>query len=255
MEDLNENESFEEQVPEEARGTLVRRLLNSGADAPRVLLQTAVNANGAWAQKYAARSHAGDGADVDELVRRVIKAHAILARTEGAGVAAAISAAEATSVVGTAGTLTPATVVTGLVGDIAGLAWIQTRMILVIAALHGHDPTDAVRYREIATLMGIFGAPQADRAAKAAGKASERVLRRLILRHLKGDRLQAVKALFRMVGVNFTRTGLIKALPGINIPISALVNAQATRSLGKRAHVYYSTLPPSAGADTAFGGG
>ena len=78
-------ESFEEQVPEDERSSLVRRLLASGANAPRVLLESAIASNGEWAATYAerARGAADEETDVDELVRRVIKAHGVLARSEG----------------------------------------------------------------------------------------------------------------------------------------------------------------------------
>ena len=237
--------SFEEQVPEDERGSLVHRLLAAGANAPRELLRTAVNTNGQGAATYAERARGTGTEPTEDLVSRTIKAHTMLARSEGATLALAITAAEVTSVVGSAGTLTPGAAVGGLVGDLAGLAWIQTRMVLVVAALNGHDPRDPARYRELASLMGVYGAPQANRATKYVGKGTERVAKRLILRHLKGKRLQAVKALFDLVGIKFTRTGVLKVLPGINIPISAFVNGQATAALGKKARVYYETLPPT----------
>jgi hypothetical protein len=242
----NDSESFEEQVPEEPRKALVRRVMAAGANAPNVLLEAAIKANGQWAANYAQGVQTETRqASTEELISRAIKAHTILARSEGAGLGLAITAAEMTSVIGTAGTLTPATAAVGLAGDLVGLAWIQTRMVLVIAALSGHDPMDSARYKEMLSLMGLYGAPQADLAAKHAGKGAERVLKRLILRHLKGDNLKAVKALFDVVGIKFTRTGVLKVLPGVNVPISAVVNGRATSLLGAKARVYYATLPGS----------
>src|SRR5450759_4689005 len=145
--------SLEEQVPEDERGSLVRRLLAAGANAPRELLRTAVNTNGQWAATYAERARGTGTEPTEDLVSRTIKAHTMLARSEGATLALAITAAEVTSVVGSAGTLTPGAALGGLVGDLAGLAWIQTRMVLVVAALNGHDPRDPARYRELASLM------------------------------------------------------------------------------------------------------
>ena len=237
-------ESFEEQVPEESRKALIRRVLAAGSNAPTVLLEAAINANGKWAASFAEGVQMKNPqASTEELISRAIKAHTMLARSEGASLGLAITAAEVTSVIGTAGTLTPATAAVGLAGDLVGLAWIQTRMVLVIAALSGHDPKDSARYRELLTLMGVYGAPQSDQAAKYAGRGAERVLKRLILRHLKGDNLKAVKALFNVVGIKFTRTGVLKVLPGVNVPISAVVNGRATSLLGAKARVYYATLP------------
>ena len=67
--------------------------------------------------------------------------------------------------------------------------------------------------------------------------------KRLVLRHLRGDNLQALKALFRLVGINFARTGVIRALPLVSIPLNAVVNDAATRTLGRKARAYYATLP------------
>ena len=50
--------------------------------------------------------------------------------------------------------------------------------------------------------------------------------------------------MFRVVGINFKRSGLVKALPGLNIPVSSLVNGSATSALGRKADRYYRTLPP-----------
>ena len=69
--------------------------------------------------------------------------------------------------------------------------------------------------------------------------------KRLVLRHLRGENLQALKALFRLVGINFARAGVIRALPLVNIPMNAVVNDAATRTLGRKARAYYSTLPAS----------
>ncbi|MGI8530063.1 MAG: hypothetical protein ACR2KO_11350 [Geodermatophilaceae bacterium] len=238
----NASESFEEQVPEEKRKSLVRRLMASGTDAPKVLLNSAIETNGAWASKYF-RNHEHSPADIDDLVARVIKSHVRLARSEGASVAATMTAAEVGTAFGTAGTLTAGTAVAGLVGDLAGLAWIQTRMVLTLAAIHGHDPQEATRYNELMSLMGLYGAPQTDATAKAAGKGARRVFKRLILRHLKGDNLKAIKAMFDMVGIKFTRTGVIKILPFVNVPVSAVLNGAAAHRLGQKADAYYRTLP------------
>lgn len=87
----------------------------------------------------------------------------------------AITAVEFTSVVGTAGTLTPTSAVVGLAGDLVGLAWIQVRMVLTLAALHGHDPKRPDRIAELYTLMGVYGAPQTDAAGKAAAAGALRM--------------------------------------------------------------------------------
>lgn len=154
-----------------------------------------------------------------------------------------VSFAEMTTLVGSAGVLTlPAAAVT-LTGDLIGLAWIQTRMVLIIAALHGHDPRDPARVKELLILSGVYGAGPATMAADAAAAGGQRVGKRLLLRYLKGDALRNLTQLFRYVGINVSRAGLIRGLPLVNMPVNAIVNDRATAALGRRAQKYYSTLP------------
>jgi len=236
------DETFAEQVPHDKQVSLVKRVMAAGADAPKVIIEAAIDANGAWAAQYK-RTRSGTSESQADLVARVIKSHVRLARSEGAALAAALTAAEVGSVVGTAGTLTAPAAVTGIVTDLTGLAWIQTRMVLTIAALEGHDPQSGTRYKELASLMGIYGAPQTEAAAAAVGKSTGKAATRLVLRHLKGQNLVTVKALFRAVGFNFTRVGLVKVIPFVNVPISAVLNGGATSALGKKAAAFYRDLP------------
>jgi hypothetical protein len=94
--------------------------------------------------------------------------------------------------------------------------------------------------RELGALMGLASAAQG--VAEPVKKGAPKVLKRLTLRHLKGENLKAVKAMFDLVGIKFARSGLIKQLPLVNIPISVAVNGAATKSLGKRALSYYKDL-------------
>lgn len=125
---------------------LVPRLLEAGVRAPQVLLEAAVEAQTGSAEKYVEGLLAGrDGSDVEALVDKVIAEHVMLARTEGAAAGMAMSTAEMTTIVGTAGTMTlPAAAVT-MTGDLAALAWIQIRMVLIVASLYGHDLTEIRR--------------------------------------------------------------------------------------------------------------
>ena len=60
---------------------------------------------------------------------------------------------------------------------------------------------------------------------------------------MPGSTLVLLEQLFRYVGIKFTRTGLVKAIPFIAIPLRAAVNETATRSLARRAIKYYDTRP------------
>ena len=137
------------------------------------------------------------------MVDKVIRAHRGLARTEGAAAGLTMSAAAMTTIVGTAGTTTLPVAAVTLAGDLAGLAWIQVRMVLIIAALYGHDMTDRkARTTELATLFGLYGAHSASSAAEMTAAASQRVLKRLLMRYLKGEPLEVHTAMFGMVGTN-----------------------------------------------------
>lgn len=232
-------------MPAADRVKLISRVLQAGVDAPALVVRAAIEQMGRATVRRAEniKRQAGLDADVEHLVEKVINAHVQLARTEGAAAAIALTAVEVTTVVGTAGQLTPPAAIAGLAGDLIGLAWIQIRMVLLIASLYGHDPVDPDRAKELLTLMGVYGPPQVNRSVKAAGEGAQRVSRRLLLRHLRGDTLNSVKALFRMVGINFNRSGVVKALPVVNVPISTFVNGSATRALGRKARSYYRTLP------------
>lgn len=223
------------------RKALIARLLEAGVRAPVVLSEAAVEALGANADRYARSIRGTD--DVEALVRRVVSAHCTLARVEGVSAGAAVSLATMTTIAGSAGTLTlPAAAVT-LTGDIVGLAWIQIRMTLIVAALYGHDPQDQARVRELLTLNGVYGAGPSATVANAASQASQRVGKSLLMRYLRGDVLQTLKHLFRLVGIKFGRAGMLRALPLANMPINAVVNERVTAALGKKAAAYYRELP------------
>lgn len=111
----------------------------------------------------------------------------------------------------------------------------------MVAAAYGHDPAAPDRAREVLTLQGFAFAAGA--SGPAVAKASVRPLERLLLRHLRDESLAAVKAMFRFVGIRFTRTGLLKVLPVINVPAGSVVSDLTTRTVGRQAREYYRTLP------------
>jgi hypothetical protein len=218
---------------------LVRRLLTAGVDVPRVLAVEAVSrlADSAVERAAAARRRSPQ-ATPEDLIARAIDRGRRLARTEGFVAGVSLTASELTSVFGTAGVLTIPSVVLNLAADLTTLAWIQTRMVLEIAALHGHDlnaQDDLVR-----DVLQLW-APHHAVAPMAApwGKGLQRVGRRVLERYLKGPALKSLTQLFRIVGIKFTRAGLIRALPGLNIVANVAVNDQSTKMLGKRADAYF----------------
>lgn len=206
------------------------RLRSDPAHAPLYLALAAVDRWGQQARVHADRvrkehPQATDG----ELAEMIRKRHAMLARMEGA--AAGIPGSFA-PVVGAAATLLP---------DITALAWIQSRMVVHIAAVYGHDTSDKETAAELLVLLGFYSSTEAARVAVA--EASRRVATRLVNIYVRGATLQLLKQLFRFVGIKFSRAGLLRAVPFVAIPISAGVNEVATRSLGKRAIKFYDLNP------------
>jgi len=83
-----------------------------------------------------------------------------------------------------------------------------------------------------------------DNLGPVVGKGGQQVGKRLLMRYLKGDALKASRSLFRFVGIKFTRAGMIKMLPLVNVPAGAAVADVATRRAASKARKFYGTLPP-----------
>lgn len=223
---------------------LVRKLLGAGADAGKIALEAAHKATAQGVDNYVARIRSEDvRADDEALVDRIIKAHVRLARAEGAAAGGALSWAEATTVIGTAGTLTVPSNVLITMTDLTGLVWIQLRMALTIAAMYGHDPTETARLREFMSLQGALPAVAAPLIAEHVGKGAGRVGTRILNRYLRGPLLASITSLFRMGGIRFSRAALLRQVFVLNIPANMVINDSATRRLGTKARDYYITLP------------
>ena len=83
-----------------------------------------------------------------------------------------------------------------------------------------------------------------DNLGPVVGKGGQRVLKRLLMRYLKGDALKAAKAMFRFVGIKFTRVGLLKLVPFVNVPIGVAIAEVTTRRSASKARKFYALLPP-----------
>lgn len=224
--------------------SLVRRVIAAGADAGRVALEAGHRAIAGGVSDVAVRMKAATDATADDLAERVVRAHLLLARSEGAAAGVLTSTAEATTIVGSAGVLTVPAAVVITVTDLTGLAWIQLRMVLLIAALYGHDPMDAARLQEFMSLQAS-GTAVAPVVVVPLSDGARRVLTRLLMRHLRGPVLASITSLFRVVGIKFARAALLRQLFLVNIPVNVLVNDIATRRLAQKARIFYRTLPPS----------
>lgn len=209
---------------------LWHRLRTDPTRAPQTLALAAVDHWGRQARDYSSRvRREHPDATERELAEMVRKRHAKLARMEGAAA-------------GVPGSLAPVGgAALSLLPDITALAWIQSRLVVHIAAVYGYDTTDPETAAELLVLLGFYNNTEAARVAMA--EAGKRVATRLVNTYVKGATLQLLKQMFRYVGIKFTRTGLLRAVPFVAIPISAGVNEAATRSLGKRAIEFYDLDP------------
>lgn len=153
-----------------------------------------------------------------ELGLRAKRKHATLARVGGAAT-------------GLGGWIT-------IVPDLAALAWIQSRMVLYIAASYGFDPRDPMRPAELLVLMELYPDPlQARAALDGAGTpmASAYVDRKLAGTQ---DRRLA-ETLMRMVGKRVGKRVAGRLIPGVASVVNAVGNERETRALADRAIRFY----------------
>lgn len=209
---------------------LWKQLLSDPARAPQHLALAAVDRWGEQARDYAEgiRKRYPDATD-RELAEVVKKRHVLLARSEGAAAGVPASLAP---VLGAAAVMLP---------DVGALAWIQSRMVVHIAAVYGHDTSDREMAAELLVLQGIYTTTDAARIALT--EATKRVATRAIKLYLKDSPLLLLKQFFRVVGIKFTRVGVLKAVPFVAIPVGAVVNGLSTGSLAKRAIKFYDLEP------------
>lgn len=225
----------------------VQELLHAGPNAPKVLIRHIVEADGKPLTERVRKEFSPKDMDVEEYLDRLVKSQLMLARSQGAGAGAITTMAEMSSAVTGPGAVGVA--VTTILADLTALAWIQIRLSLMIASAYGHDLEDVeMRAREILMLHGLETAT-GNAAGPAVGKASGRVGKRLLMKYLKGDALVAVKAMFRLVGIKFSRAAVVRGLPLINIPANAAVADLTTRRSAAKVRKYYRTLPVAGAED------
>jgi hypothetical protein len=159
---------------------------------------------------------AGPGHTPDELARFAYRKHVRLARVEGAAL-------------GIGGAATAA-------ADLIALLWLQSRMVLYIAAAYGYEPRHPMRPAELLALQELYPTPaEAREALDGVGKhlahaVAERAMRggnplhRRLLKY-------AAKRLARRYGA--------RLVPLLGAPLGAIQNAGATKQLGRRAIAYY----------------
>lgn len=163
-----------------------------------------------WAREHAGRPPA-------ELGRRAVKTHARISRVEGAAA-------------GLAGAW-------GIVPDLAALAWLQSRMVLHVAAAFGFDPRHPMRPAELLTLQGLY--PTAQEAREALDGVGRPVALAYASGKLAGGDEKLRSRLLKMVGERAASRAAGKVIPGVASPIMAVQNGNAVAELGERALRFY----------------
>ena len=133
---------------------------------------------------------------------------------------------------------TAVAVLGGATTDTALSMKFQVDMSMCLADVFGYDITSADA-QHLAFLIAAFGSLErsgAELGVRIGSKAGVRMLRQ----YLKGAALQAVKQVFRRVGITFTRKALEKAIPfGIGVAIGGAANYGLTRYVGRQAKEWF----------------
>jgi len=110
----------------------------------------------------------------------------------------------------------------------------QIEMTMAIAVVYGHDITTEEEKRLCFIIAGLG---TINEAAKEGGKAvGAKAFVKMAQQYLKGATLQAVKEIFKKVGITFTRKAAEKAIPfGVGVIIGFTANKGLTRYVGSKA--------------------
>jgi hypothetical protein len=196
--------------------SLWERIRADPVRAPEHIALAAADRHAPAAAEWAAEKRARYSHDGVELARMAKRRHATLARFEGAAT-------------GIGGIVT-------FIPDLAGLAWIQTRLVFFVAAAYGYDPRDRMRPAELLVLTNLYTDVHEARAAlDGVGKT---VAEAYIGSRLQRDEALAAR-LIRMVGKRTVRRVAFRLIPGVAIAFNAVANERDTRALADRAIRFY----------------
>jgi len=127
--------------------------------------------------------------------------------------------------------------VTG-VANLAGLAWVQARMVFFIAAAHGFDPDHPMRPAELLSLWGVYKTPAAARES-LDGIGATMAESFVNIRLSKTRERKVSQMLIRFMGKRVAKRMAGRLVPFLGAPVSAIQNGGSTKELGRRALAYY----------------
>jgi len=122
----------------------------------------------------------------------------------------------------------------GATADAALSMKYQIEMTMAIATLYGHN-IEVEEEKRLCLIVAGLGA--INDAAKEGGKQiGSKAFVKMTQQYLKGATLQAVKEIFKKVGITFTRKAVEKAIPfGVGVIIGFSANKGLTWYVGSKA--------------------
>lgn len=122
--------------------------------------------------------------------------------------------------------------------ELAYLTRLQFDVALSLAAIYDQSiPTEMLRPALLGCLAYSLGHEFVKDIAKEAGV---RLSRRAIESVLKGATLRTGKRIAKEMGVHVTKTGLLKAIPLVAIPVNSALNYAGLDLFGRMAKHYFS---------------
>lgn len=130
----------------------------------------------------------------------------------------------------------------GATADAALSMKYQIEMTMALASIYGHN---ILLEEEKRICLIVAGLGTISEAAKDGGKAvGSKAFIKMTQQYLKGPTLQAVKEIFKKVGITFTRKALEKAIPfGIGVVIGFSANKGLSWYVGTKARDFFDSQP------------
>ncbi len=126
----------------------------------------------------------------------------------------------------------------GATADAALSMKYQIEMTMAISVVYGHDITVEEEKRLCLIVAGLGAINQ---AAKDGGKSiGSKAFIKMAQQYLQGATLQAVKEIFKKLGITFTRKAVEKAIPfGVGVVIGFSANKGLTWYVGSKAKDFF----------------
>jgi len=133
----------------------------------------------------------------------------------------------------------------GATADAALSMKYQIEMTMALATVYGHN-IEVEEQKRLCLIVAGLGA--INEAAKGAGKQiGTKAFVKMTQQYLKGATLQAVKQIFKKVGITFTRKAAEKAIPfGVGVIIGFSANKGLTWYVGSKARDFFAIYDENA---------